>query len=131
VDKPWSVNISQYEESELQDETVKQMAVLTRFIGDSHLANGLFAWTSMWDLCITQTPVTYPYDGPYLKVSPMFNGFIEFRFIDTPATGKQWFRRAASNEAIPCFLKFLDQLRWFPTESLQMTSNYAIKATAE
>jgi hypothetical protein len=33
--------------------------------------SSLHAWTSMFDLCLTQVPTTYPYDGPMVKVSPV------------------------------------------------------------
>ncbi len=72
----------------------------------------------MYDLCITQTVVTYPYSGPYLRVSPKQDGHIEFRYIDTMQTENQWHRSVAPEEAIPRLLKFLDQLRWFSSVAL-------------
>ncbi len=48
----------------------------------------LFAWTSMHDLCIVQTRASHPYSGPYLRISPLFNGTVEFRYIDTSDKGK-------------------------------------------
>lgn len=66
----------------------------------------------MFDLCITQTEVTYPYNGPYLRVSPMHDGLIEFRYIDTFQTDRQWHREVAGNEVIPRLSKFLAQLHW-------------------
>ena len=67
----------------------------------------------MFDLCITQTEVIYPYFGPYLRVKPLFNGQIEFRYLDTTDESKQWHRTVASSEAIPRLRSFLSQLHWF------------------
>src|ERR1700730_10502359 len=64
----------------------------------SRYASGLFAWTSMHDLCIVQTPVTYPYHAPYLRISPCTNGQLEFRYIDTFIMDKQWHRTVDGNE---------------------------------
>ena len=44
----------------------------------------------MFDLCITQTEVWRPYDGPYLRVKPLFNGQIEFRY--KPVSEDLWAR---------------------------------------
>lgn len=48
----------------------------------------------MFDLCIVQTEVSYPDDGPCpsLRVSPISEHQIEFRYIDTHDKAKQWHR---------------------------------------
>jgi hypothetical protein len=74
----------------------------------------------MFDLCITQTEVTYPYDGPLLRVSPLPDGQIEFRYEDTHDKQKQWHRIVDPTKAMPQFIKFLDQLHWFPREVLRI-----------
>lgn len=74
----------------------------------------------MFDLCITQNEVTYPYNGPYPKVSPLANGAIEFRYVDTYQINDQWHRLIESKDAIPRLISFLEQLHWFPPESLQI-----------
>jgi hypothetical protein len=71
---------------------------LVEQVEGSCYARGLHAWTSMHDLCIVQVPCTFPYDGPYLRISPRFDGTIEFRYIDTPFYEKQW-RRVVKEEA--------------------------------
>ena len=67
----------------------------------------------MYDLCITQTVVYYPYDGPFLRVKPLFDGQIEFRYIDTPNKSQQWHRTVPASEAISRLESFLSQLHWF------------------
>jgi hypothetical protein len=96
------------------------MLALVKHVADSPLAAGLHPWTSMFDLFLTQTAVSYGYDGPRLRISPTHNGQIEFRYIDTCDAEKHWHRTVEATEAVPRLLKFLDQLRWFPRESLQL-----------
>jgi hypothetical protein len=118
MNQPWSVVIARYEEYRGDNTSIHAMLPLVQRIANSGLASGLFAWTSMFDLCVTQTEVTYPYSGPYLKISPLQGGQIEFRYFDTNEEGKQWYRIVGASEAVPRLLKFLDQLHWFPAESL-------------
>lgn len=115
---PWEAIVSRYEESIGLNASIDEMLLLSRRIACSPLAEGLYSWTSMFDLCITQTPVTYPYDGPYLKISPLSDGHIEFRYVDTHQRGMQWHRTVGHRDAVPRLLSFLGQLRWFPPESL-------------
>ena len=89
------------------------MAQLVHEIESSRYKEGLFAWTSAFDLYIVQTPVTYPYDGPYLKISPIRDGLLEFRYIDTPIEAKQWRRVVAGADGFARLERFLKQLHWF------------------
>jgi hypothetical protein len=73
----------------------------------------LYAWTSMHDLQIVQTPVTHPYEGPRLVISPKPDDTIEFRYVDTEITSRQWHRIVAAPEAFSRLLRFTDQLHWF------------------
>ena len=82
------------------------------------MGKGLFGWTSMLDLCIVQTEVSYPYDGPLLRLSPVSDHQIEFRYIDTHDKAQQWHRTVDAEQALPRLIKFLDQLRWFPADVL-------------
>ena len=118
MNKPWPVIVAQYAECTERGAEMQAMLALVQRIAGSQLAVGLFAWTSMFDLCITQTAVTYPYDGPYLKISPRQNGRIEFRYLDTRAEDKQWVRVVDPVDTIPRLLKFLHQLHWFPEGAL-------------
>ena len=67
----------------------------------------------MFDLCITQTAVSYPYDGPYLRVKPLLNGMVEFRYLDTLVQDQQWQRTVAASETVARLRGFLAQLHWF------------------
>lgn len=111
--KPWSAIARQYAESSTVDSSVAAICALVRHIEDSELSNGLFGWTSMFDLCITQTRVDHPYLGPYLRVKPLFNGQVEFRYLDTPDGAKQWHRTVPAEDSIPRLHSFLAQLHWF------------------
>lgn len=119
MDKPWTNIVAQYAEYAERGPAMLAMLALTQRIANSPLAQGLHAWTSMFDLCITQTEVTYPYNGPYLKVSPLPDGRVEFRYLDTQEKDKQWHRTVEATETVPRLLKFLAQLRWFPSELLR------------
>ena len=91
---------------------LEAMLKLIDNIKSSVYADSLYAWTSMHDLCIVQTPVTYPYDGPYLRISPLFNGNVEFRYIDTHVKTKQWSRMFDENNLYAKLMSFTDQLHW-------------------
>ena len=119
VNKRWAEVVARYEHGAASDPAVRGMLTLSRHITASPLASGLYGWTSMLDLCIAQTAVTYPYDGPYLRVSPLAGGQIEFRYLDTHEKEKQWHRTVEAVEAVPRLLKFLHQLHWFPPEDLR------------
>lgn len=118
MNRPWCEIVAQYAEDADRGLAMRAMHSLTQHIAEGPLSIGLYAWTSMFDLCIVQTEVTYPYDGPYLKVSPLPDGRIEFRYLDTPEKKSQWSRIVNPDEAVPRLLKFLDQLHWFPAEML-------------
>jgi hypothetical protein len=119
VIRPWPEIIEHYESYARDHRSIQGIAGLARFIGDSPLARGLFAWTSMNDLCIVQTEVGYPYDEPMLVVSPTAGNQIEFRYVDTPDKTKQWHRIVEPDEAIARLLSFLDQLRWVPADVIK------------
>ncbi|MCV2366475.1 hypothetical protein LNV23_23880, partial [Paucibacter sp. DJ1R-11] len=117
VNKPWSAIVAHY--AEYDGPSMQAMHALAERIASGPLATGLYAWTSMFDLCITQTEAVYPYTGPYLKVSPLADGQIEFRYLDTMEQGKQWHRVVEPEAAIARLLEFLKNLHWFPGELLQ------------
>jgi len=112
VNQPWPEIVARYTEYTGDSESVLALRELTRKIAGSQIAHGLFGWTSMFDLCIAQTPVSYPYDGPYLKMSPQESGQVEFRYVDTREEEKQWSRTEAPEQVERRFLKFLEQLHW-------------------
>lgn len=67
-----------------------------------------FAWTSMFDLCIVQCEVSYPYNGPFLRLSPVSEHQVELRYIDTPDKTRQWNRTIEAEQTFPHLIKFLD-----------------------
>jgi len=73
----------------------------------------------MFDLCVTQTPVVYPYMGPLLRVSPRLDGLVEFRYIDTPQEEKQWVRVERPEQVVSRLHAFLRQLKWVSEDLLR------------
>jgi hypothetical protein len=115
--KPWS-QISEFycelvKAPTMTDVSIVGMADLVKQIEASRYAADLHAWTSMFTLLVVQTPVSYPYDGQRLTISPIGNGKIEFRFIDSFKEEGQWHRVVDQGEAFRCFERFLDKLHWF------------------
>ncbi len=117
--KPWPEIIARYDDHKGAERSIRTLGTLARRIGESPLATGLFAWTSMFDLCIVQTEVTHPYDGPFLRLSPNSEDQIELRYVDTLNKGKQWHRTVDAEHAFARLIKFLDELRWFPSEVIE------------
>lgn len=120
--RPWHDIAAHYASYDGDARSIQAIGELAQRINESHLANGLFAWTSIYDLCIVQTPVTYPYDGPLLRLTPVSATQIEFRYLDTFVHAKQWHRTVDAGKAWARLIKFLDQLRWFPAEVLGQLS---------
>ena len=89
---------------------IEQVAIL---ISEGALRHSLFGWTSMHDLCVQQTD-TPPYAGPYLRLSPLPSGMIEFRYIDTAVADRQWQRIVTAVAAPAQLSSFLNQLGWTP-----------------
>lgn len=92
---------------------IRGMVELTRAIEHSKYESGLHAWTSMHDLCIVQTPVSYPYTGPRLMVSPLPGGKLEFRYFDAASNEKRWHRVVGESEGFARLELFVEQLHWF------------------
>lgn len=111
--RPWDEIRAHYAEFANAGSSFQSMHKLVSEIDASDYKQGLFAWTSMHDLCIVQTPVTYPYDGPYLRISPLANGQLEFRYLDTPVKDKQWQRVVDGSAGFDRLERFLKQLHWF------------------
>jgi hypothetical protein len=111
--KDWSAIVARYAVAATSDPSIEGVAALARHIQETELSSGLFGWTSMFDLCITQTEVSYPYHGPYLRIKPQPAGMVEFRYIDTFVEAKQWQRTVPAAEVIPRLHSFLGQPHWF------------------
>ncbi len=89
------------------------MLALVSAIQTLRYAAGLFPWTSMMDLCVAQTPVTYPYHGPYLRISPASPHIVELRYVDTWNKKNQWYRTVPVEGAFARLERFFDELHWF------------------
>ncbi len=109
----WSSIVAHYAEVPTSDVSINGVATLARHIAETPLSSGLFGWTSMFDLCITQTRVTYPFSGSYLRVRPFPIGIVEFRYIDTQIEAQQWKRTVPASETVARLRVFLGQLNWF------------------
>ena len=109
----WPQIIQRYQERVKSGADLKAMLHLAEDIEHSHYHHGLFAWTSIDDLCVVQTRVEYPYDGPYLRISPQFNRTIDFRSVDTFFRAKQWQQTVQEYDAFARLEKFFEQLNWF------------------
>jgi hypothetical protein len=93
---------------------LRSMVQLIERIEASPYANGVWAWTSMFDLCVAQMPVANPLSvGPYLRISPLHDGNIDFRYMDTAIKDRQWHRVVPAAEAFSRLERFFDQLNWF------------------
>jgi hypothetical protein len=109
--KPWA----DIEASYRGRDEVAGMLRLVEQVRASPYEPALHAWTSMHDLCIVQVPCTHPYDGPYLRVSPRFDGTIEFRYVDTYIENKQWHRVVNEHDAFQRLERFMQQVHWIPS----------------
>ena len=116
--RPWDQILAHYAECKADSRSVRSLEALVRRICESELRKGLFAWTSMLDLCIAQTEVSYPYNGPYLRLSPVTKDQIEFRYVDTLNEQRQWRQTVDAEEAWSRLVMFLDRLRWFRADVL-------------
>jgi hypothetical protein len=121
--QPWPKIVARYEDYKGEQRSIRALETLARRISESSLCHGLFAWTSVFDLCVVQTPVSYPYDGPWLRISPISEGQVEFRYLDTFEKTQQWHRTVDAEQAWSRLIKFLDQLRWFPADVLESVSS--------
>lgn len=115
--RSWNEIVAHYRDLAEQKDSAQEMFRFVDQIAGSVHAKSLHAWTSMHDLCIVQVPGSYPYDGPHLRVSPYFDGTIEFRYVDTQIESRQWHRRVAESDAFGRLELFMDQLRWVAKES--------------
>jgi hypothetical protein len=113
--KSWNDNVSFLRSLDLDHaeyaSAVGGIAAVAAFIADAPLNWGLHGWTSMHDLCIQQTSAT-PFNGPYLRLSPLQSGLVEFRFIDTGIKNRQWSRTVSPDQSVGRFQKLLKQLHW-------------------
>jgi hypothetical protein len=116
VPKPWNDIAAFYRDLLGRGLQIQGMLHLTEQIEASRYATGIFGETSMHDLCVTQTAAGGFSDGPYLRISPRFDGTVEFRYVDTHVTARQWHRVVKDEDAFARLVGFIDQLHWFGPE---------------
>jgi hypothetical protein len=129
--QPWLQIVARYDAFEGEHKSIRALGALAQRISQSPLANGLHAWTSMFDLCIVQIPVSHPFHGPFLRISPITEDRIEFRYVDTFEKDKQWHRIVDTTQTWSRLIRFLDQLRWFPADVLQTLNDSASMTSAQ
>lgn len=111
--RPWRGIREHYAEMAPKSPNLAAMAELVGRIETSHLAR-LHAWTSMFTLCIAQTPVSYPNCWPHLTIRPLDDGRAEFRLHDTQIDSRQWNRTVPIDGAFDRLCRLADDLCWFP-----------------
>jgi hypothetical protein len=109
----WPQVRAEYEERAKTWPPAQELLNFIKHIETTKLARGLYGWPSMMDLCISQSPILPPMEGPHLRISPRGDGKLEFRYIDTAIETRQWHRIVHASDAIPRLEKFLQQLHWF------------------
>lgn len=113
--KPWKDIAAFYRDLVSGGMQLQGMMHLVEQIEESRYATGIFGETSMHDLCVMQTAGAFSL-GPYLRISPRFDGTVEFRYVDTHVTARQWHRVVKDEDAFARLIGFFDQLRWFASE---------------
>ena len=111
--RPWGDIRRYYADLACRGPWLQSMKELVDQIEASPTLSQLYAWTSMHDLHVVQTPVTYPDHGPCLIISPRADGSVDFRYVDTLFASKQWHRVVTGPEAFSRLQRFADQLHWF------------------
>jgi hypothetical protein len=92
----------------------KAMSELCEYINSSHMNDALFGHTSMHSLFISQIPVSYPPhpSTPWLRIEPLDDSKVEFRYVDTRIDERQWNRVVDAEKVIDRFKRFITQLDW-------------------
>ncbi|WP_448114045.1 hypothetical protein [Mesorhizobium amorphae] len=116
MSEPWCSIVERFRELGSLENDAYRVATsgieqIASFVAEGPLKAALCGWTSMHDLCIQQSDVR-PYSGPYLRISPLRSGLVEFRYIDTAIANRQWQRVEPANRAVKRLQAFLEQLRW-------------------
>ena len=112
--RPWNDIEEHYAGLVAQGWPLDAMLQLVQQIKDSRYANGIFAWTSMADLAISQSAsVSHSHPEPYLRISSLQNGKMDFVYIDTHVDAKIWRRIVDEDASFSRLERFFDQLHWF------------------
>jgi hypothetical protein len=112
LENSWPSVVEHYLSYDGESPAVHALGELAAHIANSAIAQGLFAWTSVYDLCIAQKPNSQPYACAYLRIGVLTNGQVEFRFFDNPLKGQQWTRIEPPDRVKERLYDFLRQLCW-------------------
>ena len=118
--KPWPELIVRYDG--LETDSLRAIGSLCRHINANPLGHSIYGWTSLHDLCISQTDMPYPPSGPFLNVSAIGPEEVEFRYLDTGPVERQWHWTVRPEETIARFSRFIEQLRWAGGHSIPLQS---------
>jgi hypothetical protein len=113
VPSSWESVLALFDELADGNAIFEPMRTLTHRIADCDFGKALHPWTSMHDLCISQTPPTYPHDFPHLRIALKSPSEIHFTYVDTASPTRQWHRVESPDRAFERLLGFFDQLNWF------------------
>ena len=86
---------------------------LAKLIAHSGYAHDLWPWTSMHELCVSQRSSERRHLDPHLRIRLNGQGAVEFRYVDTADTKRQWSREERPEQAFARFESFCAQLNWF------------------
>ena len=94
----------------------RPMTELAEQIAASKYASGLYPWTSMHTLCISQTPEADS-DKEVLRISlDPRDGALVYDFQETGSTlpkYEHWIRRCSPDEGFSRFERFIQLKKWF------------------
>jgi hypothetical protein len=111
--RPWPEINAFYQDLVARGFRLEGMVQLIEQIEKSRYAEGIHGETSIYDLRIVQIAEgVQPHDAN-LRISPRFDGTMEFRYIDTHLGSKQWSRVTSDEHAFSRLVAFLHQLHWF------------------
>lgn len=114
--KPWQSIVEFYRSRTLSNPFFEPMLMLAEQIAASKYASGLYPWTSMQTLCISQTSEADS-DKEVLRISiDPDDGALVFDFQETGSTlpkYQHWVRRSAPQEVFSRLERFLRLKKWF------------------
>jgi hypothetical protein len=110
--RPWSELEAHYQQAAGGGPALEAMLRLVQDLERSRLAPGLHAWTERHDLCVAQQSVSRPQASPHLRISPLADGRLELRYVDTTVLNRQWRRTVDGERAFERLALFLEQLHW-------------------
>jgi hypothetical protein len=111
--KPWGDIKLFYQDLVDRGWSLQGMVQLIEQIDMSRYAAGIHGETSVYDLRVVQREGTILSHDSYLRVSPLFDGTMELRYVDTHIKERQWSRVAKHEEAFSTVVEFLHELHWF------------------